>query len=95
MTVVVVMITFRLSQGSLHGPKDLCDFGFKATIIGSKGRSSSFSCSQITEEGRAGWCVTLNRGVLGGRVLLGCGVSRSVLSPKEMVLATLRKNSLG
>ena len=73
----------------------LCDCGFKATIMGSKGRSSSTSCSHISEEGRAGWCLTLNKVVLSGRVLLGCGVSSSALSPKDMVLATLRKNSLG
>ena len=66
----------------------LCNCGFKATIMGSKGRSSSTSCSHISEEGRAGWCLTLNKVVLSGRVLLGCGVSSSALSPKYINNAT-------
>ena len=51
--------------------RSLCDRGLIGMIIGSKGSSSSKSLCHISEEGRAGWCLTLNKVVLGGRVLLG------------------------
>ena len=58
--------------------RSLCALGFKATIMGSNGSCSSASCCQISEEGMAGWCLTLKRVVPLGSVLLGCGVSSTL-----------------
>ena len=51
--------------------RSLCERGFRATTIGSKGSSSSFSCCQMMSVGRAGWWRTLNKVVVSGRDLLG------------------------
>ena len=53
--------------------RSLWDLGFTETIIGSKGSSSSCSCFQMVEAGRAGWCLTLKSVVLGGEGPLGMG----------------------